>query len=264
MTQLTFKAERPSPDLSATYFSNGPLLADRLIRILSVALETNDDAVVVQDSYAAILEASLHSRAVWEAFVNNPETPRLHQTLLLMDSRQSVREHIARKVASVCGGDLPSTCPLTKGEIAARFWVIISAILPEAVRHPELAQQLFEIAEHVFRANDEYDRNEESLRLFLTQWSALLLKHEPREFVGREKPDHVVRGFTKLLLCCILSIKSFKKPVNAGMLMEQIFKKYIFTQRYVSQGFQVSQSAVVITENAQYTAIQLLHLLLNH
>ncbi|KAH7374400.1 hypothetical protein BKA66DRAFT_174381 [Pyrenochaeta sp. MPI-SDFR-AT-0127] len=227
---LEFLRERPSPDMSATYFSNGSLLADRLVKILSVALETNDEATVVQDSFAVILEASLHSRAVWEAFVDNPDAPRLLQVLLLTDRRQPLREQISKKVASVCGGDLPSTCPLTKGEVAARFWSIISVILPEAVRHPSESQQLFEIAEHVFRANDEYDRNEESLRSLLKQWSNLLLKHTHEEFVGREETDYVVLGFTKLLLCCILSIKSFKKPVNAGSLMEQVFKKYIFVQ----------------------------------
>ncbi|KAJ4363592.1 hypothetical protein N0V83_009888 [Neocucurbitaria cava] len=229
-TKLISEAERPSPDTSATYFSDGSLLADRLIKILSVALETNDDAAVVQDTYAVILEASLHSRAVWETFVNNADAARLHQILLLTDARQSVREYIARKIASVCGGDLPSTCPISKGEIAARSWLIISEILPQAVRHSEQSQQLFEIAEHVFRVNDEYDRNEDSLRSSLTQWSSLLLKHDHIEFVGREETDPVVLGFTKLLSCCILSLKSFKKPVNAGTLMEQIFRKYIFVR----------------------------------
>lgn len=228
------KVERPSPDISAGYFSNPARLADRLVSILSMALETNEDATVIQDCYGAIIEASLHSRAVWEAFVEHPETSRLHGILLLEDTRQFVREHVAKKIASVCGGDLPSTCPLAKGEVAVQFWTTISDIVPHSVRHSTQSQQLYGIADHVFRAQDEYKRDENLLRAWLAQWSDLLLVYEHKEVVGRQDTDYVVFGLTKLLLCCILSLKSFKQPVNAANVMEQIFKKYIFTKRYVT------------------------------
>jgi ubiquitin carboxyl-terminal hydrolase 34 len=243
LTDISFEVERPSLDMSASYFSDGARLADRLVSILSVALETKEDSSIVQNCYGVILEASLHSRSVWEAFVKHADVPRLHQILLLEDSRQTLRHSIAKKIASVCGGDLPSTCPITKGEIAAHFWITMSTILPDTVRHSMQSEQLFWIAEQVFRAKDEYDRTEELLRASLTQWSDLLLSHEHHEFVGREETDFVVFGFTKLLLCCILSLKSFKKPINAGTLMEQIFKKYMFSIRYVAQAMQKSSFA---------------------
>lgn len=232
---LDFLRERPSLEISTGYFSEPARLADRLVAILLVALETNEDASVVQDCYGAVLEASLHSRAMWEAFVEHPQVPRLHRILLLEDPRTPVREHVARKIASVCGGDLPSTCPLTKGEVAIKFWTAISAILPDSVRHSAQSKQLFGIADHVFRAQDEYQRKEDLLRSWLTQWSELLLSYKHVEVVGREDTDHVVFGLTKLLLCCLLSLKSFKQPVNAGSIMENIFKKCIFIERYVSQ-----------------------------
>jgi ubiquitin carboxyl-terminal hydrolase 34 len=230
---ISSKAERPSPEVSATYFFDGARLADRFVTILSVALEMNESAAVVQDCYGVILEASLHSRVVWEAFVKNPDILGLHKTLLLTETRQPIREQVSRSIASVCGGDLPSTCPLTKGELATQFWHVISSIIPDSVHWSGQSQQFFEIAELVFRAQDEYERNEISLRSFLTQWSDLLLSHQHQEFVGRGEIDHVILGFTKLLLCCILSLKSFKKPLGVGDLMEQIFKKYMFAKRYV-------------------------------
>jgi ubiquitin carboxyl-terminal hydrolase 34 len=196
--------------------------------LVLIALETPKFATVAQDSYATVLEASLHSRKIWEAFTRHADVNRVHQMLLLVQPEQAIREHVARKITSICGGDLPSTCPVTKPEIASRLWTVISAILPDVKQYPGQSEQLFEIAEHVFRTNDEYDRNEEHLRSLLTQWSSLLLEHEHKEFPGRDEVDHVVLGLTKLLLCCILSIKSFKKPVNAGSLMSQVFKKYIF------------------------------------
>jgi ubiquitin carboxyl-terminal hydrolase 34 len=233
LANVLSEAERPSLDISTTYFSDGVQLADRLVSILSVALDNKEDSDIVQDCYGVILEASLHSRSVWEAFLKHADMPRLHQSLLLEDPRRTLRENIAQKIASVCGGDLPSTCPVTKGEIATHFWTTIVIVLSEAIRYPTQSQQLFGIAEHVFRVKDEYDHTEELLKSSLTQWSGLLLSHKHQEFVGRDETDFVVVGFTKLLLCCILSLKSFKKPINAGNLMIQIFKKYIFTVRYV-------------------------------
>ncbi|KAH9866726.1 hypothetical protein J1614_008419 [Plenodomus biglobosus] len=232
LCQNSHMTERPSPDVSATYFSDGALLSTRLLGILNVALENNEDADFVQDTYAAILEASLHSRAVWDAFMDHPDTPRIHRSLLLGDSRLLVREHVARKITSVCGGDLPSTCPVTKAEIASRFWAVICDVIPETIQQPERSQQLFEVAEHVFRANDEYERKEDALRSLLSRWSSLLLSHNHEAFAGRDEPDFVVFGFTKLLLGCILSIKSFKKPLNLGSLIEQIYRKFLFAEGY--------------------------------
>ncbi|RMZ67789.1 DFFRY protein [Pyrenophora seminiperda CCB06] len=227
---LDFLRERPSAETSATYFSNGARLANRLVSILSVAMEMREDAMVINDCYGALLEASLHSRVIWEAFVKHPQVPSLHRVLLLEDSRQSVRENISRKIDSVCGGGLPFTCPLSKGEVVGQIWKGISAVLPDSIRYPKQSRQLFTMAEHVFRVQDEYERNESSLRSFLTTWSDLLLKHKHQEFVGQEETDYVVAGFTKLLLSCMMSLKSFKRPINAGDIMEQIFKKYIFTK----------------------------------
>ncbi|CAA9963455.1 Ubiquitin C-terminal hydrolase [Pyrenophora teres f. maculata] len=227
---LEFLRERPSAETSATYFSDGARLANRLVSILSMAIETNEDAMVIHDCYGVILEASLHSRVIWEAFIKHPKVPSLHRLLLLEDPRQSVRENISRKIDSICGGGLPFTCPLSKGEIAGQIWAGISAILPDTVRYPKQSRQLFTMAEHVFRVQDEHERNEGALRMFLATWSDLLLKHKHEEIVGREEIDYVVSGLTKLLLSCIMSLKSFKRSVNAGDIMEQIFKKYIFTR----------------------------------
>ncbi|KAH8724367.1 hypothetical protein GQ44DRAFT_773290 [Phaeosphaeriaceae sp. PMI808] len=225
---LEFLRERPLAETSASYFSDSRALINRLMKIIVVALKTPDFAQVAQDAYATILETSLHSRIAWETFISHTDTHLVHQMLLLAQPNQTTREHVARKIASICGGDLPSTCPITKAETAARFWALISAILPDAVQYPGQSQQLFEIAEHVFRSNDEYDRNEQHLRSKLAEWSTMLMSHEHTEFPEREEIDHVVHGLTKLLLCCVLSLKSFKKPVNSGSLMTDVFKKYLF------------------------------------
>jgi ubiquitin carboxyl-terminal hydrolase 34 len=229
------EAERPAPERSAGYFSDSAALVGRLMKMILVALEVPSStmAALAQDAYATMLEASLHSHDMWTAFTNHSDAQRVHQLMLLTQSVPSMREHTARKIASICGGDLPLTSPISKAETAAHFWTIIAAILPESERYARQSQQLFGLAEHVFRANDEHDRNEGHLRSLLEQLGKLLLKHDHVEYPGREETNHFVLGLTKLLLCCILSIKSFKKPVNAGSLMEKVFRKYLFVTRYV-------------------------------
>ncbi|KAF2715127.1 hypothetical protein K504DRAFT_446027 [Pleomassaria siparia CBS 279.74] len=237
---LEFLKERPSQETSSRYFSDERALVDRLTTIITVALKSpSDQSTIIASAYATILEASLHSRVVWEAFTRSSNMITLHQNLLLANSKKHLREQIVQTIASVCGGDLPSTSPPTKAETASCFWKIISNILPEAVRYPGQSEQLFNIAEQVFRSHDENSRDEESLRLSLVSWSNLLLSYTHEESVGRDEIDFVVLGFTKLLLSCILSLKSFKKPLNVGSLMEQIFHKFLFIPRLVEVDEQI-------------------------
>jgi ubiquitin carboxyl-terminal hydrolase 34 len=203
------------------------------MEILSIALEANSGAAVVQTCYATVVEASLHSRAVWEAFTNHPDVVRVHEMLLLTGARAPVRENIKLKIISICGGHLPSACPLSKPEIVAQYWNIVSRILPKVIQHAEQSDQLFGIAEHVFRTDDEHHRNEESLRAYLACWSTLLLGYRHRETPGGSEVDRVVFGFTRLLRCCIASLRSFKKPLNACSLMISISEKFVFIRRYV-------------------------------
>ncbi|KAF2875102.1 hypothetical protein BDV95DRAFT_665713 [Massariosphaeria phaeospora] len=242
---LEFLKERPGQEVSSSYFSNETAFVNRLMDLSCLAVKANDDATQVAcQSYATILEASLHSREVWDAFIGHPDIPALHQVLLLTDPRKFLREQVAGSIASVCGGGLPVTSALTPAEPAAQFWAVISATLPATVRYPAQSEQLFEIAEQVFRNQDENGRDEDALRSNLTNWSDLLLHYKHEEFVGHEETDFVVMGFTKLLLCCISSLKSFKKPLNAGPLIERIFRKFLFTPRV----FEINEELPQYTE----------------
>ncbi|KZM26818.1 Ubiquitinyl hydrolase 1 [Ascochyta rabiei] len=233
-TMLEFLRERPSFDLLAEYFSDAPALANRLMEILVTSLQTTSTTTVTQECYDTITEASLCSSAVWQTFWTHPQVAHVHRVLLLLDERESLREHIKLKILSICGGDLPSSCPLDRADIASHYWVAIANILPEVANKSEQSVQLFQLAEHVFRAHDEHNRSEETLRSLLHSWSSSLLAHEHSEIPGRYKVDNVVLGFTKLLLCLIPSLKSYKRPLNAGALISSIFEKFLFTRRTLS------------------------------
>ena len=78
------------------------------MRILAAALEMPDKVSLACNAYATVLEASLHSRNVWAAFVERDDISALHCKLLLVDPRVKLRHGVAQSIASVCGGELPS------------------------------------------------------------------------------------------------------------------------------------------------------------
>lgn len=117
-------------------------------------------------------------------------------------------------------------------DISSRYWTAVASILPGAVQEVKQSVQLFELAQHVFRFYDEHHRSEKNLRSLLRSWSSWLLAYSHAEVPGRCDTDNVVLGFTKLLLCLVPSLKSYKHPLNAGALITSIFQKFVFT-RYV-------------------------------
>ncbi|KAL1605199.1 hypothetical protein SLS60_004743 [Paraconiothyrium brasiliense] len=229
---IGFLKERPAPEVSAAYFSNEQAFVKRLLELASLALSSKTDmGIVTYQSYCTVVEASLHSRGIWDAFTKHDNMDSLHGALLLSDSRKPLREGIAKAISSVCGGGLSPTSAITEADTATSFWHQISAVLPQAIRFPSQSEQLFDLADQVFRKYDEHNRDEASLRSYLASWSALLLDYDHQEKVGRDEVDYVVIGFTKLLLSCVSSLKSFKKPLNASSLIDRIWHKFLFAPR---------------------------------
>lgn len=229
---LDFLRERPSSDLSKDYFSNEAALANRLVRILIISVQADDAAKVAQDCYATVLEASLCCPTIWKTFWEHLEVEQVHRRLLLTDRRDNLRKQIKLKILSVCGAHLPSSCSLDTADIAARYWTTITGILPGASQASEQSVQLFELAQHVFRVYDEHHRCEDNLRTLLQDWGSLLMAHNHAEIPGRYEADNVVMGFTKLLLCLVPSLKSYKRPLNADGLISSIFQRFLF-KRFV-------------------------------
>ncbi|KAF1961919.1 hypothetical protein CC80DRAFT_574639, partial [Byssothecium circinans] len=229
---VRFLKERPSTEVSSSYFSNEVELVSRLIELLSKMLQTESMQVALA-AFAAILEASLHSRPVWAAFMEHPKVPYLHKLLLLDFPNPEWREETAKIISSVCGGGLSESSALTEADTAIGFWNQISHVLPHAAKLPNQSEQLLKIADQVFRKKDEHDRDESTLRSYLTAWSDILLSHHHAEVVGRGEIDFVVLGFSKLLLSCISSLKSLKKPLNAGQLIEKIWNRFLFVPKVI-------------------------------
>ena len=207
--------------------------------------------LVAFNSYCTIIEASLHSRGVWDAFISHSTTGSLHGALLLSDRRSILRESVAKTISSVCGGGLSPTSAITETDTAASFWHLISNILSQTVQLSGQSEQLFGLADSVFRKYDEHNRDEPTLRSYLATWSTHLLNYDHKEKVGRDNADPVVIGFTKLLLNCVTSLKSFKKPLNAGSLIHKIWLKFLFVPKILEIEDDSNVSIPVLESNAR-------------
>lgn len=172
----------------------------------------------------------MYSSVFWNTIWEHSEALLVHRELLLADKRETLRSSIKLKILSICGGHLPSACPLSAADISARYWETIADILPHAVEQPDRSGQLLELAQHVFRVYDEHHRSEDNLRSLLQTWSSLLVSYSHTEIPGRYEVDHVVLGLTKLLTCLIPSLKSYKHPLNSSELISALFQKFLFTR----------------------------------
>ncbi|KAI9827937.1 MAG: hypothetical protein M1819_006880 [Sarea resinae] len=229
---LDFLKEPVSLETSEAYFSNEPLLVDCLCNLLTLAKETTlrfggNPVDVVCQCFETVIEASLHSDTVWTTFSKRPDIQDLLQDLLLKDTRAALREGIAHSIFSVCS-ELPRKTKTTPKTFSEFFWRIFLKILPQAVQHPDQSQQLFNVSLSVFRAVGAHARDDLDLESYTKDWSHLLLSHKHDEFVGRDTVDFIVLGFSSLLNWCIQLAKSFKKPLNTGTLMQDLFTTHLF------------------------------------
>jgi len=208
-----------------------------------------DNGSMAYHSYATMVEASLHSRGIWEAFTRNDDVALLHIKLLLSDSRKPLREAIAKVISSVCGGALSPSSAISESDTATSFWKIINSVIPRTLEIPGHSEQIFELADEVFRKYDEHNRDEECLRSYLQMWSDLLLGYQHVENVGQNEPDSVVMGLTKLLLSCVSSLKSFKKPMNTGSLVEKVWRKFLFAPGVVELDNTASNHPLPVLES---------------
>ncbi|KAI9853016.1 MAG: hypothetical protein M1838_002795 [Thelocarpon superellum] len=231
---LRFLKEPVADVTSAAYFPDPAGTVGCLVDVVKAtrvprAWSPPEAKTLTCDSFAVILEASLHSAQVWTAFTTRPDTTELVQHLMLDDFRVPVRERTGQIIASFCKV-LPMPAKVTAREFAAFFWQLLSAILPQATGKQASSQQLFDAALAVFRAVGESGRDVLKLSQYVREWGQLLIEHHHDEAVGRETIDHLVFGFTRLLHWCIQLARSFKQPLQTGELARDLFGHYLFPE----------------------------------
>lgn len=233
---LRFLKEPVSPETSALYFSDAAAFVERLRGLIATTksqLTTTDSVRLVRNSFSAILEAALHSGKVWASFKEHTGFTTLLRELLLEDLRQEIRQGVADAIRGVCG-TLPTSTETPTQDFVSFFWQKLLVMIPQSVKHPDNAQQLYDIALVVFRSIRQGSQDPGQLATYAKVWGNLLLEHIHDEvctcnplqqgttstdvwkFVGRDNVDWIVLGLSGLLRWCIQLIKSMKKPLETG------------------------------------------------
>ncbi|QSS63969.1 ubiquitin carboxyl-terminal hydrolase [Histoplasma capsulatum] len=218
------------PEDSEQYFSNPLDLATRLLSFISLCRNLTSKHLseisiqkLISNSFAVIIEASMHDSRVWDAVEQSTQIKDLIFTLLLRESRQGIRKSVAEIIFATCGttpsqkrawkassqvkggavavvGRLPSATTI---HIVATLWKHISALFPDTLEYAQSSQEFFEVALTVFQTVANLSPEDLIYGEYLRKWGDILLSHRTNEFVGREPVDYIVLGFTHLLKMCL-------------------------------------------------------------
>ncbi|KAM5459241.1 putative ubiquitinyl hydrolase 1 [Microsporum canis] len=240
------------PDSSQHLFTKPSGLISLLLALLS--LNPNDLSIpldestlqrLISGSFATLIEASMNDDHVWFALKDYNQMPDLISSLLLSEPRPGIRKDIAEIIFNLCG-----TSPLQKNywsnkvskdaiptgnlatatgaDMVETFWESISALLPRTVEHAQLSQEFFEVALVTFHTVAMLPTTEMPYTEYVRDWGNILLSHNGKEFVGRERVDYIILGFAYLLKMCLELAISENINAGTGRLMESLFTTFLF------------------------------------
>lgn len=76
------------------------------------------------------------------------------------------------------------------------------------------------MAPEILRTNATVVSSESELKNLVDSFSAILLQTHHQERFGTNLMDYRVPGLCSLLLVCVDKLKSFKKPLNLGLVIQ--------------------------------------------
>lgn len=94
------------------------------------------------------------------------------------------------------------------------FWRILYEAMPQAKQFPLLSSEFFDLIQDVFRADEILNSDESQVRAIIDNVSTSLLTYAHAERIDLQLVDMGVLGMSRLLACCVISLRSFKKPID--------------------------------------------------
>jgi len=228
-----FLHEHAPPSISAQFFDveNAPVIVEELCNGLDslMSVHSSGDAEIVEVIYTTITEASLHSQLVWNAFKARRNIDEIHQKLILDIPDASVREHVASCMTVACKST-DSDNIAQADAFASFYWEVTSKLIIRASTMPQHSKQLFAAASNVFTLASRQAPDEAQIRSYLASWAELLSDYIHTEVPGREEADDFLFGMINLLTACVMLLKGFKRSLDAGMLPDTLYDRFLFPQ----------------------------------
>ncbi|PLB47101.1 ubiquitin carboxyl-terminal hydrolase [Aspergillus steynii IBT 23096] len=198
-------------------------------------------------SFTCLIEGSARDHAFWHVVKQQVQLSELLFSLLLDESRQSIRTSVRGTINAACNSsrlskkqvkssdtsapeprsDSPMESPV-RFDILATIWDAFLQNLPHTVEYVQQSPEFFEVALEVFRSVAEKSPGDLIFSEYLKQWSDIMFKQPVKELVGREQVDHVIYGFSRLIRMCLEAANTHSVRVDTLNLAEDLFDKYLF------------------------------------
>jgi ubiquitin carboxyl-terminal hydrolase 34 len=152
---------------------------------------------LICNSFAVLIEASLHDHNFWELIKQNTQFDRIIFSLLLGESRQPIRKEAADNITVICGSSKSRKKSVKAGnddaeglgvpdnptavDMLATFWEAFVQTFPRTPEYASQSQEFFEVALCVFRSVAEKSPSDLIFEEYLVRWSEIVLNHETEE-----------------------------------------------------------------------------------
>ncbi|KAJ5788202.1 hypothetical protein N7457_003192 [Penicillium paradoxum] len=244
---LAISVYRPEDD-EAVLIANPQSLVPRILELLEIGRASPTDPRagtcaqgLICNSFAVLVEGSLRDINVWNAVKQHAKFDELILSLLLEETRKSIRTDILERLKIVCGPLKPFKLSMKKIDVEssvaenpnridmlATLWSSILQVIPKTIEHVPRSEEFFNASLWLFRTIAQKSPGDVVFNEYLRQWSGVMLTHQTQEFVGREPADNLVIGFSALLEWCLELANAAGVTLNTLTIAEDIFNQYLF------------------------------------
>jgi len=232
-TLVLFLKERPlSSDVSA-FLADQKLIASRLFDMLRYS-QTHPETrlgLSAYPIYAALLEAALRGREIWNALTSWVERSDIHQWLWTSPSGESIFNLI-----KLLANDLPTNSCVKTIEFASFYWEMVSLMIERLPQSALAGEYVLQAAVIMFEEHIASTSDEATLRHYLQTWSTILAQHTCSETPGQGFVNQLVLGLVRLITTCVAYLRGFSKPLPAQELAVLLLDQYLFPAMQHSAG----------------------------
>ncbi|KAJ5777163.1 hypothetical protein N7520_000409 [Penicillium odoratum] len=240
---------RPDNDASALISDPAPFVR-RLLGLIETARSLPETPMaaagvhkLICDCFAFIIEGSIRDHKFWETVKQFARFDQLMLDLLLKECRQTIRNDVSERIKMICRPKLlkqsgkitgdglqtqnPAESP-TRIDMLATIWDALVGIIPQTPDYAGQSAEFFKVVLWVFRSVAEKSPQDVILSHYLREWTGVMFRHQPEEFVGREIVDELILGFALLLESCLELAEYAMVELDTSDLPEKILNTYLF------------------------------------
>ncbi|OGE53350.1 hypothetical protein PENARI_c008G00898 [Penicillium arizonense] len=271
-----------SADANAALVPEPNYLVQRLCKMIDIGLQDSPDSLkanclqkLICSCFAVLLDGSVRDQNIWDAVKEQANFDELILSLLLIDSRKTIRVEALERIKIICGPLKPSKLPTNTSaeetgnstedplriDILATLWNSLVQVIPTTPLYATQSEEFFNAALWMFRTIAEKSPCDLIFNDYLKQWSSFMLTHQTEEFIGREPVDNLIVGFSSLLEWCLKLANAANIHLDTLDIAEQILQKYLFPDLSPESTTQQDARTPVMNTNTRRTLYSVVSLL---